>query len=110
MAKISLKKFHAVIDSGNAALRTFCNMAKEINIEYRKNAQLVRVTDSEGRMSEGFFYQLEVSFTDKLVFQVILNPIIETDNIIMASEHKEYITDAQTIEPFTHKRFKHRIM
>lgn len=110
MAKIGLKKFHAVINGGNSALRTFRNMAKEMNTEYRKNAQLVRVTDSKGRVQEGFFYRLEVIFTDKLVFQVVLNPIIETSNMIMASEHKEYITDAQTIEPFNHKRFKHRVM
>lgn len=110
MSKIKLKKFHAVIENGNRSLREFQKMAKEINTEYRDKAQLVHVTSSKGWPHDGFFNRMEVVYHDKLKLLVVLNPIIETDNIIMASCHEDYIYDAQTIEPYTHKRFKYRVM
>lgn len=111
MPKIILKKFHAVIESGNRSLREFHRMAAEINKEYREKAQLVRVTSSKGWPRDGFFNRMEVVFADnKLRVRVVVNQIIETENMIIASNHEDHVYDALTIEPYTHRRFRHRVL
>lgn len=111
MSKIKLKKFHTVVESGNRALREFHKMAVEINKEYREKAQLVRVTSLKGRSRDGFFNRMEVVFIDNMLrVRVVLNQIIETESMIIASNHEEHVYDALTIEPYTHRRFKHRVI
>lgn len=110
--KINLSQLNSLVKCGNNTLKHFHSVVKEINYPLRKSAQLVRVTNSKGVVQEGFFNNIEISFSDnKLECYVVINPIIEMKemNMIMASTHKNYIHDALTIEPYNHRKYKHNM-
>lgn len=52
----------------------------------------MRLMDKEGHSLQGFFNRVEFVLVDGTIkFRVVINPILECENCIMASCHEDYL-------------------
>lgn len=106
---IKLQGLQKAIREANSCLKNFRQQIKVFS-GWRKNAQLVRAQNAKGQRVEGFFNRFEISLEDQLTYRLVVNPILQLDNAIMASNHEDCLSEPITIEPFQHKKYKYRVL
>ena len=66
--------------------------------------------DKEGHSLQGFFNRVEFVLVDGTIkFRVVINPILECENCIMASCHEDYLYEVVSVEKFTYKNYRYHL-
>lgn len=64
----------------------------------------------EGHSLQGFFNRVEFVLVDGTIkFRVVINPILECENCIMASCHEDYLYEVVSVEKFTYKNYRYHL-
>lgn len=72
--------------------------------------EVVRLIDKEGHSLQGFFNRVEFVLVDGTIkFRVVINPILECENCIMASCHEDYLYEVVSVEKFTYKNYRYHL-
>ena len=72
--------------------------------------EVVRLMDKEGHSLQGFFNRVEFVLVDGTIkFRVVINPILECENCIMASCHEDYLYEVVSVEKFTYKNYRYHL-
>lgn len=106
---IKLQGLQKAIGEANSCLKNFRQQIKVFS-DWKKNAQLVRAKNDKGQKVEGFFNRFEIILGDKLTYCLVVNPVLQLDNGIMASSHEDYLSEPLVIESFQHKKYKYRVL
>ena len=83
MKAIRTKEVNENVKAANSCLRKAKWQAKELAVF---TGEVVRLIDKEGHSLQGFFNRVEFVLVDGTIkFRVVINPILECENCIMAS-------------------------
>lgn len=89
MKAIRTKEVNENVKAANSCLRKAKRQAKELAVF---TGEVVRLIDKEGHSLQGFFNRVEFVLVDGTIkFRVVINPILECENCIMASCHEDYL-------------------
>lgn len=84
MKAIRTKEVNENVKAANSCLRKAKWQAKELAVF---TGEVVRLMDKEGHSLQGFFNRVEFVLVDGTIkFRVVINPILECENCIMASK------------------------
>ena len=98
MKAIRTKEVNENVKAANSCLRKAKRQAKELAVF---TGEVVRLIDKEGHSLQGFFNRVE--------FVVVINPILECENCIMASCHEDYLYEVVSVEKFTYKNYRYHL-
>ena len=89
MKAIRTKEVNENVKAANSCLRKAKWQAKELAVF---TGEVVRLMDKEGHSLQGFFNRVEFVLVDGTIkFRVVINPILECENCIMADPRKRNI-------------------
>ena len=95
------------VKAANSCLRKAKRQAKELAVF---TGEVVRLMDKEGHSLQGFFNRVEFVLVDGTIkFRVVINPILECENCIMASCHEDYLYEVVSVEKFTYKNYRYHL-
>lgn len=98
MKAIRTKEVNENVKAANSCLRKAKWQAKELAVF---TGEVVRLMDKEGHSLQGFFNRVEFVLVDGTIkFRVVINPILECENCIMASCHEDYLYEVVSVEKF----------
>lgn len=98
MKAIRTKEVNENVKAANSCLRKAKRQAKELAVF---TGEVVRLIDKEGHSLQGFFNRVEFVLVDGTIkFRVVINPILECENCIMASCHEDYLYEVVSVEKF----------
>lgn len=105
MKAIRTKEVNENVKAANSCLRKAKRQAKELAVF---TGEVVRLIDKEGHSLQGFFNRVEFVLVDGTIkFRVVINPILECENCIMASCHEDYLYEVVSVEKFTYKNYRY---
>ena len=95
MKAIRTKEVNENVKAANSCLRKAKWQAKELAVF---TGEVVRLMDKEGHSLQGFFNRVEFVLVDGTIkFRVVINPILECENCIMASCHEDYLYEVSFV-------------
>ena len=101
------KEVNENVKAANSCLRKAKWQAKELAVF---TGEVVRLMDKEGHSLQGFFNRVEFVLVDGTIkFRVVINPILECENCIMASCHEDYLYEVVSVEKFTYKNYRYHL-
>ena len=107
MKTIKMKEMNKNVKTMNDCLREAKRQAKDLDVFA---GEVVRLMDNEGHSLQGFFNRVEFVLVDGTVkFRVVINPILECENCIMASCHEDYLYEVVSVEKFTYKNYRYHL-